>query len=122
MPRLEKYNAILNYFYFVTVRPHISLDPGPVYAVEGSNVTLPNCHVTGHPQPVVTWTKSFGQFPHKRMQLNNGVLKLLDARKADSDNYLCTATSFLGTVVKRTVLVVAEVRKGMLGRVLRNFM
>jgi hypothetical protein len=78
--------------------------------------------VTGHPQPVVTWTKSFGQFPHKRMQLNNGVLKLLDARKADSDNYLCTATNFLGTVVKRTVLVVAEVRKGMLGRVLRNFM
>jgi hypothetical protein len=42
VPRLEKYNynAILNYFYFVTVRPHISLDPGPVYAVEGSNVTL----------------------------------------------------------------------------------
>ena len=93
--------------YFVTVSPRISLDPGPVYAVEGRNVTLPNCHVTGHPQPMVTWTKSFGQLPHERLQFNNSVVKLLDARRADSDNYLCTARNFLGTVVRRTVLVVA---------------
>ena len=63
--------------------------------------------MTGHPQPVVTWTKSFGQLPHERLQINKGVIKLLDARRADSDNYLCTARNFLGTVVKRTVLVVA---------------
>ena len=63
--------------------------------------------MTGHPQPVVTWTKSFGQLLHQRLQINKGLIKLLDARRADSDNYLCTARNFLGTVVKRTVLVVA---------------
>ena len=56
---------------------------------------------------MVTWTKSFGQLPRERLQINNSVIKLLDARRADSDNYLCTAKNFLGTVVKRTVLVVA---------------
>ena len=106
-PRLKKDYALLKYIYFVTVSPRITLHSGPVYAVEGRNVTLPNCHVTGHPQPVVTWTKSFGQLPHERLQINNSVVRLLDIRRADSDNYLCTARNFLGTVVKRTVLVVA---------------
>ena len=63
--------------------------------------------MTGHPKPVVTWTKSFGQLPHERLQVNNSVVTLLDIHRADSDNYLCTASNFLGTVVKRTVLVVA---------------
>ena len=27
------------------VRPYVSLYPGPVYVAEGSNVTLPTCHV-----------------------------------------------------------------------------
>ena len=64
--------------------------------------------MTGHPQPVVTWSKSFGQLPHGRMQYNNSVIKLLDVRKADSDNYICTASNLLGNVVKRTVLVVVS--------------
>ena len=29
----------------IAVRPHVSLYPGPVYVAEGSNVTLPACHV-----------------------------------------------------------------------------
>ena len=64
--------------------------------------------MTGHPQPVVTWSKSFGQLPHGRVQLNSSVVKLLDVRKSDSDNYFCTARSLLGSVVKRTVLVVVS--------------
>ena len=64
--------------------------------------------MTGHPQPVVTWSKSFGQLPHGRVQLNSSVIKLLDVRKSDSDNYLCTARNLLGSVVKRTVLVVVS--------------
>ena len=104
---LEKKNALLKYIHSIAVSPRIYLDPGPVYAVEGRNFTPPNCHVTGHPQPVVTWAKSFGQLPRERLQINKGVITLLDARRADSDNYLCTARNFLGTVVKRTVLVVA---------------
>ena len=66
------------------------------------------CHVTGHPPPVVTWSKSFGQLPQGRVQNNKSVIKLLSVRKADSDNYLCTATNLLGTVVKRTHIVVVS--------------
>ena len=62
--------------------------------------------MTGHPTPVVKWSKSFGQLPQERVQSNNSVMKLLSVRKGDSDNYLCTATNLLGSVVKRTVLVV----------------
>ena len=66
------------------------------------------CHVTGHPAPVVKWSKSFGQLPQGRVQSNNSVIKLLDVRKSDSDNYLCTATNLLGSVVKKTLLVVVS--------------
>ena len=62
--------------------------------------------MTGHPAPLVTWSKSFGQLPQGRVHSNNSGLKLFGVRKVDSDNYLCTATNLLGTVVKRTVLVV----------------
>ena len=93
-------------FFRFAVRPSISLNPGPFYFVEGSNATLPACHVTGHPAPLVTWSKSFGQLPQGRVHSNNSAIKLFGVRKVDSDNYLCTATNLLGNVVKRTHLVV----------------
>ena len=39
----------------------MSLHPGPYYVIEGSSVTLPTCHVTGYPAPVVTWRKLSGE-------------------------------------------------------------
>ena len=93
-------------FFRFAVRPSISLNPGPFYVVEGSNATLPACHVTGRPVPLVTWSKSFGRLPQGRVYSNNSAIKLFGVRKADSDNYLCTANNLLGSVVKRTHLVV----------------
>ena len=93
-------------FFRFAVLPSISLNPGPFYVVEGSNITLPVCHVTGYPTPLVTWSKSFGRLPKGRVHSNNSAIQLLGVRKVDSDNYLCTATNLLGAVVKRTVLVV----------------
>ena len=101
---------ILILFRFA-VRPSIALNPGPFYVAEGSNATLPFCHVTGYPAPLVAWSKSFGQPPPGRVQSNKSVIELLGVRKVDSDNYLCTATNLLGTVVKRTVLVVVSLPK-----------
>lgn len=97
--------AIL-YISFITVLPRVYLHPGPLYVAEGSDAVLPTCHVTGHPQPVVTWSKSFGQLPQGRLQFTNSAMKLLDTRKVDSDNYLCTARNQLGSVVRKTLLVV----------------
>ena len=114
-PSLRKYKnftdvfnvLICNFnFPYITVLPRINLHPGPVYVAEGSDVVLPTCHVTGYPQPVVTWSKSFGQLPQRRLQFTNNTIKLLDIRKADSDSYLCTARNTLGSVVRKTLVVV----------------
>ena len=99
---------IMECLYFVAVRPLVKLHPGPLYVIEGSVATLPTCHVTGHPKPLVTWRKSFGQLPQARVQSNNSFIKILDARKADSDNYICTATNLLGSAVTKTHLVVVS--------------
>ena len=64
--------------------------------------------MTGHPTPVVTWRKSFGQLPQGRVQSNNSVVKLLDVQKPDSGDYLCIATNLLGSVVQKTLLVVVS--------------
>ena len=100
--------GIENRSFLFAVRPSISLDPGPHYVVEGSNPNLPVCHVTGFPLPSVTWSRSFGQLPQGRIQSNNSAIKIVSVKKMDSDNYLCTATNLLGSVVKRTQLVVVS--------------
>ena len=94
--------------YFVAVRPLVSIHPGPLYVIGGSDATLPTCHVTGHPKPLVTWSKSFGELPQGRVQRNNSVIKIFDARKADSADYICTATNLLGSSVQKTHLVVVS--------------
>ena len=84
----------------------MSLHPGPSYVIEGSSVTLPTCHVTGYPDPVVTWRKSSGQLPQGRVQYNNTALQISDVRKVDSDAYFCSAVNLLGYVERKTQLVV----------------
>ena len=96
----------LNDIYLVAVHPQVSLQPGPNFVTEGSDVTLPTCHVTGYPAPVVRWRKSSGQLPQGRAQYKNNVLRISDARKSDSDAYFCSAVNHLGNVEKKTQLVV----------------
>ena len=90
----------------VAVHPHVSLQPGPKFVTVGSDVTLPTCHVTGYPAPVVTWRKSSGQLPQGRAQCKNNVLRISDVRKSDSDTYFCSAVNLLGNVERKTQLVV----------------
>ena len=92
----------------VLVHPSISLNPGPRYAIQRSNFTLPICHVTGYPTPVVIWTKSSGQLPQGRARYNNSALQILHARKEDSDFYTCSAENLLGKAEKKTMLVVVS--------------
>lgn len=90
----------------INVRPRVHIHPGPLYVIKGSDVTLPACHVTGHPKPVITWRKAIGQLPHGRTQVDGSVIKILRSRKNDSDTYLCSARNDLGTVTKKTLLIV----------------
>ena len=64
--------------------------------------------MTGHPAPVVTWRKSFGQLPQGRVRYNGSALQVLYVRKGDSDLYFCSATNLLGNVEKKTLLVVVS--------------
>ena len=92
----------------VAVHPRVSLQPGPHYAIKGNSYTLPVCHVTGYPAPVVTWRRSSGQLPQGRVKYNNSALQILRVRKNDSDFYVCSASNLLGRVEKKTLLVVAS--------------
>ena len=42
------------------------------------------------------------------MKYNNSSLKLLNARKVDSDLYLCSATNLLGSFEKKTFIVIVS--------------
>ena len=60
----------------VNFAPRLTLNKGPIYTKIGSNVTLPICHVTGHPRPKVTWSKSVGLLPTNRTVIKDGQLTL----------------------------------------------
>jgi len=108
MYKTFKINSKFNTISFVSARPRVSLHSGPHYAIEGSSFTLPTCHVTGHPTPVVTWRKSSGQLPQGRVRYNSSALQILHVRKVDSDAYFCSAANLLGRVKKKTLLVVVS--------------
>ena len=92
----------------ILVHPRVSLQMGPSYVIEGSNVTLTTCHVIGYPAPVVTWRRSSGQLPQGRSHYNNSVFQIFDVRKRDSDTYFCSAVNLLGNIEKKTQLVVVS--------------
>ena len=93
------------FLFLASVQPRISLNPGPSYAIQGNTFTLPTCHVTGYPTPVVTWRKLSGQLPQGRVRYNNSALQISQVRKEDSDVYTCTAKNLLGKAEKKTMLV-----------------
>ena len=86
----------------------MSINLGPLYAIRGSDITLPVCHVTGFPRPQVSWVKPFGQLPQGRVQYNDSALKIFDVRKSDSDNYVCAASNLLGKAIGKTLLLVVS--------------
>ena len=94
--------------FLVSVQPRISLNPGPRYAIHGSNFTLPTCHVTGYPTPIVTWRKLSSELLVGRVRCTNGTLQISQVRKEDSDVYTCSAKNLLGKAEKKTMLVVVS--------------
>ena len=62
--------------------------------------------MTGYPAPVVIWRKASGQLPLERLKYNNSSLQLLNARKVDSDLYICSATNLLGSIEKKALVVI----------------
>ena len=91
--------------------PRIQLAPGPTYAKTGQNVTLPKCHVTGFPVPVVTWRKIPGSIPKDRTVQDGGLLTVGVVGKHDIGSYVCDAKNSLGEASAVTSLVILSVPK-----------
>ena len=96
------------FFFIILVHPTISLNSGSRYAIQGSTFIFPICHVTGNPTPVVTWRKSSGLLPQRRVRYNNSALQILRVRKEESEFYICSAENLLGNVERKTLLVVVS--------------
>ena len=100
-----------SFVVFFKAPPRIQLAPGPTYAKKGSNVTLPKCHVTGFPAPVVTWRKFPGSHAQDRTVQDGGLLTVNLATKNDIGSYVCHAKNHLGEASAVTSLVVISVPK-----------
>ena len=87
-------------------RPRQSLARGPIYVKEGDNVTLPQCHVIGHPAPIVTWRRAFRDVPRQRVRATRGSLTILSTVKDDSGTFICEASNSLGFTTARIQLMV----------------
>ena len=92
----------------MTARPRISLHPGPLHVIEGNNVTLPSCHVTGYPKPAVGWKRVSAPLPRGRTSVNGSSLMIRSAQKDDTDTYFCQASNLLGSTSATTFLVVVS--------------
>ncbi|XP_029928304.1 secreted immunoglobulin domain 4 [Myripristis murdjan] len=74
--------------------PLASVTAEEITAVEGHSVTM-ECHATGSPPPVITWSKLRAPLPWKHTMVG-GVLTLTSVGRQDSGQYICNATNIHG--------------------------
>ncbi|XP_056136915.1 basement membrane-specific heparan sulfate proteoglycan core protein-like [Lampris incognitus] len=71
--------------------PVASVSTGKITAVEGQTIKM-ECHASGSPPPVITWTKLRAPLPWKHA-VESGVLTLTSVGRQDSGQYICNATN-----------------------------
>nr|XP_015827628.2 hemicentin-1 [Nothobranchius furzeri] len=92
------------------VPPSIEDDVTAVKAVKMSPVVLP-CHVHGHPQPTVTWSKGGAKLVMRGGSyrvLPTGVLEIIAALPSHAGRYTCSAHNPAGVAHKHITLTVHE--------------
>ncbi|KAI4892791.1 hypothetical protein NFI96_028928 [Prochilodus magdalenae] len=92
------------------VPPSIEDDVTTVTAVKMFPVVLP-CHVTGRPEPTISWTKSGTQLGTRGGSyriLPTGVLEILSTSLSHAGRYTCTARNLVGVAHKHITLSVHE--------------
>ncbi|XP_068699734.1 roundabout homolog 2-like isoform X1 [Montipora foliosa] len=92
----------------VQSQPRVYLSFGPSYVENGKNITLPVCHVTGFPSPVITWFKAHDILVRARLVIKDGQLSITAAQKRDSGLYKCKASNHLGDDSSVTQVNVVE--------------
>ncbi|XP_059511622.1 basement membrane-specific heparan sulfate proteoglycan core protein isoform X10 [Stegostoma tigrinum] len=74
--------------------PVIRIHPSPGSVTEGDTLEL-YCHVTGDPQPKITWRKRSGYLTDNH-QVQGPMLRIRQATHADAGDYICHAENSLG--------------------------
>ncbi|XP_020906604.1 peroxidasin homolog [Exaiptasia diaphana] len=72
----------------VNFPPLLTFNKRTIYKKIGDDIRLPTCHVTGIPEPKVTWSKSIGSLPDNRSVVRDGHFTVLKAKKDDSGTCL----------------------------------
>ena len=63
---------------------------------EGDNLTI-RCVASGHPLPLVTWSKAEGDLPIARTIVRDAELLILNVTLDDTGLFVCSATNSLGS-------------------------
>ncbi|CAL8330770.1 unnamed protein product [Lota lota] len=74
--------------------PLASVAVKEITAVQGHTVTM-ECHASGTPKPVITWSKLRAPLPWKHT-VSGSVLTVTDVGRQDSGQYICNATNTHG--------------------------
>jgi len=69
------------------------------------NVTIA-CTVTSEPQPSITWSKAFDNFPKGRTEVMDGNLAVYNVTKKERVIFICKAKNILGSTEETALLIV----------------
>lgn len=85
-------------FSFPLAIPQFTLTPQDQSVLEGHTVDFP-CEASGHPQPVIAWTRGGSPLPlDRRYLVSSGTLRITRVEAHDEGEYECQAASPVGTV------------------------
>ena len=89
------------------IKPQVSITPRYLTVDEGDIVQF-RCSATGFPAPSLRWMGGpGGTLPAEAILSNeNGVLRILKAKKSHEGEYFCAASNTGGIATLRTVLYV----------------
>ncbi len=74
-------------------------------AEEKQDITIA-CAATGQPLPSIMWSKSVGNLPKDRTEVNNGTLTISSVSRKDGGIYICKALNIMGSATNTAQLMV----------------
>lgn len=94
-------------FPSASIKPQVSITPRYLTVNEGDVVQF-RCSATGFPAPSLRWLGGpGGTLPAEAIMSNeNGILRILKAKKSHEGEYFCAARNAGGIATLRTVLYV----------------
>ncbi|XP_023663422.2 peroxidasin isoform X1 [Paramormyrops kingsleyae] len=96
-------------YIIVQAKPQFTVTPQDQSVLEGHTVDF-HCEASGHPQPVIAWTRGGSPLPSDRRHavLSTGVLRIARVALHDQGEYECQAISVVGSIRHAVQLTVQQ--------------